>query len=79
MPFCLPAFRWDGLTNYNIKVVETAEEQEARLERFARELEEKGRQRQAEEQQQQGQPEGQAGGQGDVDMAEQEGAGGREG
>ena len=71
----MPASRWDGLTNYNVKAVETADEQEARLERFARELEEKGRQRQAEEQRQgqgQGQAEGQAGGEGDVDMAEQQ-------
>jgi HIV Tat-specific factor 1 len=65
--------RWDGLTNYNIKAVETADEQEARLERYAKELEEKGRQKQAA--QGQGQQEGgqgQGGGQGDVDMVQQQ-------
>lgn len=32
---------WDGTTNYNIKVKESAEEQEARLEAYAKELESK--------------------------------------
>jgi HIV Tat-specific factor 1 len=51
----LVAHLWDGLANYNVKVQETAEEQEARLEAFARELEEKGRQQEAQQGQQQGQ------------------------
>ncbi|KAL4431027.1 hypothetical protein ABPG75_006283 [Micractinium tetrahymenae] len=33
------AAKWDGWTNYNVKVTETEEEQQARLERFAAELE----------------------------------------
>jgi HIV Tat-specific factor 1 len=37
----LTAEMWDGLTNYNVKKPkETAEEQAARLERFAAEIEE---------------------------------------
>ncbi|GFR48565.1 hypothetical protein Agub_g10467 [Astrephomene gubernaculifera] len=35
----LEAFMWDGFTNYNVKPKETAEEEQARLEAFARELE----------------------------------------
>ncbi|KAL4859417.1 Splicing factor U2AF-associated protein 2 [Chlorella vulgaris] len=35
----LEAAKWDGWTNFNIKVLETEEEQQARLERFAKELE----------------------------------------
>ncbi|PSC73552.1 Splicing factor U2AF-associated 2 [Micractinium conductrix] len=35
----LVAHKWDGYTNFNIKVQETEEEQQARLERFAAELE----------------------------------------
>ncbi|GLC33273.1 hypothetical protein PLESTB_000352100 [Pleodorina starrii] len=38
----LEAFMWDGFTNYNVKPKETAEEEQARLEAFARELEAKG-------------------------------------
>ncbi|KXZ50931.1 hypothetical protein GPECTOR_14g177 [Gonium pectorale] len=38
----LEAFMWDGFTNYNVKSKETAEEEQARLEAFARELEAKG-------------------------------------
>lgn len=33
------ASMWDGFTNYNVKVQETEEQQAARLERFAREIE----------------------------------------
>ena len=33
------AFKYDGYTNYNVKAVETEEEQMARLEKFAAELE----------------------------------------
>jgi hypothetical protein len=36
---CLQASKWDGVTNYHVKVVETEEEQQARLEAYARELE----------------------------------------
>ncbi|EFN59448.1 hypothetical protein CHLNCDRAFT_138015 [Chlorella variabilis] len=35
----LEAAKWDGFTNFNVKVQESEEEQQARLERFARELE----------------------------------------
>ncbi|KAL4426855.1 hypothetical protein ABPG77_006641 [Micractinium sp. CCAP 211/92] len=35
----IEAAKWDGWTNYNVKVKETEEEQQARLERFAAELE----------------------------------------
>ncbi|EFJ47624.1 hypothetical protein VOLCADRAFT_91952 [Volvox carteri f. nagariensis] len=38
----LHAFMWDGFTNYNVKPKETPEEEQARLEAFARELEAKG-------------------------------------
>ena len=35
----LQAFMWDGYTNYNVKIQETEEEQRARLEAFARDIE----------------------------------------
>lgn len=35
----LEAFKWDGYTNYNVKVQETEEEQAARLEAFSRDIE----------------------------------------
>ncbi|KAG2450736.1 hypothetical protein HYH02_004574 [Chlamydomonas schloesseri] len=38
----LEAFMWDGFTNYNVKPKESAEEEQARLEAFAAELEAKG-------------------------------------
>lgn len=37
----LKAFKWDGYTNYNVKLAETEEEQAARLEAFGRELEQR--------------------------------------
>ena len=33
------AHMWDGITNYHIKKKETAEEQQARLEQFAQQIE----------------------------------------
>ncbi|PNW70131.1 hypothetical protein CHLRE_17g707050v5 [Chlamydomonas reinhardtii] len=38
----LEAFMWDGFTNYNVKPKESAEEEQARLEAFAAELEASG-------------------------------------
>ncbi len=38
----LEAGKWDGVTNHNVLVEETEEEQQARLEAYARELEAEG-------------------------------------
>lgn len=40
----LAAFKWDGYTDYNMKLQETEEQQAARLEAFGRELEDGGKQ-----------------------------------